>query len=141
MKLPDLPGAGHQGVEKTLHRLRCEAHWVNMASDVELYCRQCTRCQKSKAPAPAPTRVPLTSMPIGKPWQMVAVDILQVPVSYKGNEYLLVVQDYFTKWEEAISLKEQTAATVTKVLVDVFSKFGLPEILHSHQGRNFKVPY
>ena len=83
---------------------------MNMASDVELYYWQCTQCQKSKAPAP--TRVPRTSIPIGKPWQMVAVDILQIAVSYNGNKYLLDVQDDFTKWADAILLKQQTEATV-----------------------------
>ena len=36
-------------------------------------------------------------MPVGKPWEMIVVDILQVPVSSKNNGYL---QDYFTKWAE-----------------------------------------
>ena len=58
----DTPSAGHLGVDKTLHRLRHEAYWVSMAGDVETYCRQCTRCQQSKAPAPI--RAPLTSVPI-----------------------------------------------------------------------------
>ena len=35
----------------------------------------------------APVRAPLTSTPVGRPWQMVAVDILEVPVSYKNNRY------------------------------------------------------
>ena len=59
----DAPSTGHLGVYKTLHWLHCEAYWVSMASDVEIYCRQCTRCQ-----VPAPIRAPLTSVPIGKPW-------------------------------------------------------------------------
>ena len=33
-----------------------------------------------------------------QPWEMVAVDVLKVPTSTKGNQYLLVVQDYFSKW-------------------------------------------
>ena len=132
----DIPSAGHQGVDKTLHRLRREAYWVNMAGDVETYCRQCTRCQQCKAPAPI--RAPLTSVPIGKPWQMIAVDILEVPVSRHNNRYLLVIQDYFTKWAEAIPLRDQTALSITTALVNLFSRFGIPDIVHSDQGRNFE---
>jgi hypothetical protein len=69
---------------------------------------------------------------------MVAVDILEVPVSYQGNRYLLVVQDYFTKWADAIPLRNQTAETITQELTKLFSVMGLPEILHSDQGRNFE---
>ena len=107
-----------------------------MARDVELHCRECTKCQQAKLPAPV--RAPLTSMQVGRPWQMLAVDILEVPVSYKNNRYLLVVQDYFTKWAEAIPLRDQTAARITEELVKLFSTLGIPEALHSDQGQNFK---
>ena len=79
----DAPSSGHQGMEKTLERLRLEAYWVNMARDVERYCRECGVCQQAKLPAP--TRAPLTSIPIGRPWQMIAVDILEVPLSHNNN--------------------------------------------------------
>ena len=77
-------------------------------------------------------------MPIGKPWQMIAVDILEVPVSRNNNRYLLVIQDYFTKWAEAIPLRDQTALSITTALVNLFSRFGIPDILHSDQDRNFE---
>ena len=69
---------------------------------------------------------------------MVAVDILQLPPSSHNNKYLLVVQDYFTKWAEAVPLPDQTAERITRELVSIFSRFGLPSILHSDQGANFE---
>ena len=104
----DTPSAGHQGSDRTLERLRNEAYWVSMAQDVERHCRECTKCQQSKLPMPP--RAPLRNVPVGRPWQMIAVDILEVPVSSNNNRYLLVVQDYFTKWADAIPLIDQTAA-------------------------------
>ena len=56
-----------------------------------------------------------------------------------GNRYLLIVQDYFTKWVEAYSLPNQEAVTVAKVLLQQFvSRFGVPMAVHSDQGRNFE---
>ena len=118
------PAAGHQGAEKTLNLLKFEAYWVNMAQDVEKYCRECITCQHSKLLLP--TKAPLVSMPIGNPWQMVVVDILTVPVSTQGNRYLLVVQDYFTKWADAIPLPNQKASTITSALIKFFSTMGMP---------------
>ena len=69
---------------------------------------------------------------------MLAVDVLQVPVSSRGNRYLLVLQDYFTKWAEAIPMPNQTAEYIAGILIDLFSRFGIPEILHSDQGANFE---
>lgn len=132
----DAPTAGHQGLRKTLERLRREAYWVSMARDVEKHCRECTKCQQAKLPTPQ--RAPLMNMPIGQPWQMVAVDILKVPLSTNNNPYLLVIQDYFTKWADAIPIPDQTATRITEELIKLFSVYGQPAILHSDQGRNFE---
>ena len=93
-----------KGLTKHSYRLRQEAYAINMASDVYQHCHNCVQCQRSKLLAPA--RAPMTSIPIGTPWQIIAVDILEVPVSYHNNRYLLVVQDYFTYWAEAIQLPD-----------------------------------
>ena len=132
----DIPTAGHLGIDKTLDRLRRNAYWVNMTRDVECYCRNCTTCQKSKLSLPP--RAPLQNMPIGQPWQMVAVDILQVPLSTNNNRYLLVLQDYFTKWADAVPLPDQTANRIVAELVKFFCTYGPPLTIHSDQGRNFE---
>ena len=49
-----------------------------------------------------------------------------------------MVQDYFTKWAEAILLPDQTAARITRELIKLFSVYAHPEIFHSDQGRNFE---
>ena len=69
---------------------------------------------------------------------MVAMDILEVPVSPNNNWYLLVIQDYFTKWAEARPLPDQTAARITHELMEVFANYGFSDIVHSDQGRNFE---
>lgn len=86
----DTPSAGHKGIECTLERVRNEAYWVNMVRDVERHCQECTNCQEVKLPAPVRA---LTSMPVGRIWQMSVVDILEVPVSHKNNRYLIVIQN------------------------------------------------
>ena len=62
----DVPSSGHQGVDKTLARLRQEAYWVGMAEDIDSYCRQCVKCQQAKLSAPI--RAPMNSIPIGRTW-------------------------------------------------------------------------
>ena len=49
------------------------------------------------------------------------VDVLQIPMSYQHNKYLLVVQDYFTKWVEAIPMHDQTAQRITRELIKIFA--------------------
>ena len=66
-------------------------------------------------------------------WQtmgkMVAVDILEVPVSQHNNDYLLFIQDYMNKWAEAIPFPNQIAEWITEELIKVFGCFGIPNIL------------
>ena len=107
-----------------------------MARDVEKYCRQCPTCQQAKLTMPQ--RGPLQNIPVGQPWQMIAVDILQVPLSTSNNRYLLVIQDYFTEWADAIPLTDQTASRITAELIKFFCMYGPLQILHSDQGRNFE---
>ena len=85
----DAPTAGHLGVEKTLNRLCHNAFWINMARDVDEYCRQCPIFQQSKLTIPQPTS--LQNISIEQLWQMVAIDNLQVPLSTNNNCYLLAV--------------------------------------------------
>ena len=62
-----------------------------------------------------------------------------LPESEKGNKYLLIAMDYFTKWPEAYPLPDQEATTVAEVLVKEFiCRYGVPRELHSDQGRNFE---
>ena len=78
--------AGHQGSERTLDRLSQTAYWVGMAKEVSQYCSHCFTCQTAKALPHTP--VPLQPVIASRPWELVAVDVLKVPMSRNGNEYI-----------------------------------------------------
>ena len=131
--------SGHFGTKKTLQRLRKCGYWVGMRRDVQEWCRVCEACMAKKGPQHAP-QAPLQIVGVGAPMERVAVDIAgPFPVSSSGNRYIIVVIDYFSKWPEVFPVPNQEAATVARALVDgFFSRFGMPEELHSDQGRNFE---
>ena len=70
----------------------------------------------------------------------IALNILgPLPVTSNGNEYLLVVGDYFTKFSEAFAIPNHTALTVADKLVNEFiARYGVPSIINSDQGREFE---
>ena len=72
--------------------------------------------------------------------QRVAMDILgPLPETDRGNKYILVIGDYFTKWKEAHAMPNMEAITVARIFVNEFiCRFGAPEQLHTDQGRNFE---
>ncbi|KAK7904833.1 hypothetical protein WMY93_017440 [Mugilogobius chulae] len=86
------------------------------------------------------SRAELQQLAVGAPMERVAVDIMgPFPRTDKGNRYVLAAMDYFTKWPEAFAIPDQEAETVADTLVEgMFSRFGVAEVLHSDQGRNFE---
>ena len=77
---------------------------------------------------------------MGAPWERMAIDILGPLLrSEDGNRYLMVVEDYFTKWTEAIPIPNAEAITVGRNLVKrIVNIFGVPLSIHSDQGSNFE---
>lgn len=131
--------SGHLGEKKTLKRLRQRFYWVGMRNDVTEWCRACDVCSAKKGPARR-NRAPLQLYGVGAPMERVAVDIAgPLPVTPRGNRFVCVVMDYFSKWPEAYALPNHEAETVASVLVnECFTRFGVPSELHSDQGREFE---
>ncbi|GBM48620.1 Transposon Ty3-I Gag-Pol polyprotein [Araneus ventricosus] len=134
----DSASGGHFGVMKTLSKTREQFYWDRLRADVEKWCRECHACGARKGPKTR-TKGQLQRHNVGAPFERMALDILgPFPVTTKGNRYVLVLMDYFTKWPEAIPIPDQEASTVAEELVRSWiSGYGVPMILHSDQGTNF----
>ena len=60
-------------------------------------------------------------------------------MSDRGNRYILVAADYFTKYTEAYPLKDKSAQSVVDALAEHWmTRFGFPLTLHSDQGWEFE---
>ena len=134
----DLKLSGHPGMQRTLHRLRQRHIWHKMNKDCKLYVLSCKECNRQKKASVKP-RGELGMFHAGAPVERLHIDILgPFPQSVAGNRYILMLVCQFTKWLEAYPLPEQTAEQTARVVVDHFiSRFGVPEQIHTDQGRNF----
>lgn len=85
-------------------------------------------------------KAPMRQYNVGCPMERIAIDLSgPYPISKKGHKYLMLVSCYFTKWIDAIPLKNQEAGHIASKLVNRFiSIFGCPLQLHTDMGRNFE---
>ena len=83
--------------------------------------------------------------PIIKPWLFRGwgLDFIgQInPPSSKGHRFVLVATDYFTKWTEAVPLKNMTHKELIELITEhMIHRFDIPQtlrikVLHSYQRR------
>ena len=134
----DIKASGHMGQKKTLARLKNTFHWYKMSQESQCYVASCSACSASKK-ATVRAKGSLGSYHVGAPMERVHIDILgPLQVSRRGNRYILMIVDQFTKWVECIPLPVQSAEMIAKAVVDqVLSRFGCPIEIHTDQGRNF----
>ena len=138
-QLHDGKTAGHLGVNKTIERVKERFYWLGCSRDAKDWCKRCGVCASRRGPRPA-LKAPMKTYNVGAPLERVALDVMgPLPVSDRGNRYILVIGDYFSKWKEAYAIPDQTAPTVARVVVEEFvARFGVPRQMHSDQGRNFE---
>ena len=132
--------AGHFGVMKTLEKLKMSPYyWPELRKSVEQWVEKCDICQRTK-PALKKNLAPLGKYMAGEPMERIAIDVMgPLPETERGNKFIVVIGDYFTKWTEAYATKNHKAETIAKIVVEEFiGRFGIPGIIHTDQGRDFE---
>nr|CAX83699.1 Gag-Pol polyprotein [Schistosoma japonicum] len=130
---------GHAGERRTEYAVRQRFWWPSIHEDVTEFCKNCNTCCRIKSPKQT-LRAPLMPMRTTEPHQRVGIYIMgPLTTTKKGNRYILVMVDYFTKWCEAVPIPQQDAPTVSRAFIDHWvSRYGAPLALHSNQGPAFE---
>ena len=93
----------HSGMSRTLSRIQLAWYWPGMTADVRRVVRSCEVCQAAKSGGnhqPGGRQ----RLFVGRPWQKVAVDLVgPMPETNRGNRWILVLTDHFTRWQDALA--------------------------------------
>lgn len=129
---------GHLGRNRTYEKIRARAWWPGYREDISAWVRGCDVCQMQKV-GPGRGNQPLVHEESGAPFERVAIDLVgPFQPSPHGMKYLMVAQDYFTKWVEAVPIPNKMAATVADAFVKIWvCRYGPPRCLHQDNGKEF----
>ena len=130
------PHGGHFSVNRTYKSVAGKWWWEGMYGATERFVKNCPECAiVSSTGRQQPP--PLHPIPVKRPFQIVGVDIMDLPVTTNGHKHVVVFQDYLTKWPMVYAIPDQKAHRITRILVDeIIPFYGVPECLLSDRGTN-----
>ena len=135
----DTPTGGHNGVGRTIRKIKEKYIWKNMSKDIRNYIKNCKSCQLNKLTrkkTKAPMEITTTS---NRAFEKIFMDIVgPLPLTEYGNKYALTIQDDLSKFSLAIPIKTTDSESIAKSFMESFiTKFGMPQVLLTDQGSNF----
>lgn len=95
-------------------------------------CQRMQRLQKSATTELHPIRVE------PEVWSLVGMDLVgPLTKTKRGNQYILTMTCYFSKWVEAVALPNKSALCVAQAIFKVYCRHGAPQSIITDQGKEF----
>lgn len=130
------PTAGHFGANKTYAKLQRLYYWPKMYDEIKKYVESCHECQIQGVHR---KNNPIYAIEPNAPWKRVGIDFIgPMPITEKGNRYVITAIDYFTRFPEARAVPRATAQEAAKFIYEeIICRHGIVDIIHSDQGTHF----
>lgn len=133
-----LHNLSHPGVRATRALISARFVWPKMNRDITAWTSSCIACQRSKIQRHI--SAPMGSFPVpAKRFEHVHIDIVGRLPHSDGYEYLLTCIDRFSRWPEAIPIRNIEAATVAKAFIGGWvARYGVPLTVTTDRGTQFE---
>ncbi|UYV66855.1 hypothetical protein LAZ67_4003110 [Cordylochernes scorpioides] len=135
----DHPASGHMGIKRTYNRLKSKYFWPSMLKTVEEYVSSCPECQFRKTPSRLPQGLLQPIPPASRPFEKMGIDLMgRFPKSGRGNSWILVCTDYYSRYIETAALPRGTAEEIADFFLQrVVLRHGAPKTVISDRGSCF----
>jgi len=134
----ELACGGHFDPNKTTKKvLQSVFYWPTLYKNSFNFCKSCTNCQMI-GKITKRDMMPLNPILEVKIFDVWGIGFMRPFPSSFGNQYILIVVDYVSKWIEAIPTRMNDKRVVVKFLKEnIFSCFGTPRAIISDNGSHF----
>ena len=111
-----------------------------MHKDVVKYVQSCYICQQCK-PLQTHSAGYMEKREVYSPWQVVACDCIgPFPRSKQGYTHVVIFEDLFTKWIEAVLLHKKNAKSIVNAFKErILYRHGVPEKFISVMVLSFAI--
>ena len=110
------PTAAHFSTDIMFHKIRTRYFWPQMYEDIRTYVKTCDTCQRREKQKNEQLLHPIQ---VYEPFYQVGIDFVgPLPITTKGNRYIIVAMDYMTKWPEARAVPQATAKQTIAFIYD-----------------------
>ena len=123
---------GHPGLSQIKSILRGSVFWPGMTKHIEEEYKSCLACQATKEGKNHRDKLN-PSAPPDDVWSKVGADHWG-PIPDGSGRHILVIQDYLTKYPEAVPTAGTSAKNNIKVLEEIFGRHGYPKKLITDNG-------
>jgi hypothetical protein len=140
---------GHWGVNRTIELLKTkidndpklkDLEWNCMRKDVQTYISRCDCCNKMSELQITSHVQKYTTSEYGI-MKCIAIDAIHMPKTKSGNKYILTVIDTFTRYTALYAIKDLTAETAAKTMINHMCVYGIPAKITSDNSTEYDAVF
>lgn len=124
---------GHLGVTKCRERAKQSVWWLGLSTQIKNIVENCPKCIQERINSKEPLQV--EELP-KRAWQQVGIDLFM----HNSKWYVLII-DYYSRYLDIFQLHDLSENTIIKHCKETFSRFGVPEVVRTDCGTQFKSKF
>lgn len=128
LKVLEFIHTGHLGIVKCRERAKMSVWWIGLSTQIENLVKNCPSCIENRQNIKETFYKDKT---VSRPWQKIAVDF------FKHDKWYMILVDYYSRYFEIFELNSLTEESIIPKMKEVFSRFGIPEVVRSDNGTQF----
>ena len=121
------PHYGHFSGQCLYNTLTTRWWWEGMFSDAKKFVKSCPEYANVMGSGRV-NKPPLHPIPVTRQFQILGIDVMDLPVIDQDNKHVVVIQDLFTKYPMVFTVQDKKTARISRLGNSVVWSSGVPAL-------------